>query len=263
MTLGLMDRAGRHRHARIGLHALARHGGHDLTIAADIDVHGVFLSRQVFLQQVGSVLRKRVELFPLRDLLGTPRTRAPARLDDARERRRSRRDLGRQRFELGNRRCPLHPLEQLVLVPAGTQTLLGGDRQHDAPGLELAAPLGDRHELRIHRGKQQLDPALPAGLEQDRDQARIVAARDHQALFCRNQVEARGAGIHVGHVELMLARQALPDADGRRSAGTGDEDAHRVVSRSSRFLSYRPCIRRRCRVSSARPAGARSASARP
>ena len=99
--------------------------------------------------------------------------------------------------------------------------------------IEAVARRGDRRQFGVDRRQQRLDAPLLARLVQRRDQLGQVAARDDQAAVRRHEIEAGGQRIHVGHVQLVLCPEALPDTDGRGAAGTGDQDPHACSPRQS------------------------------
>ena len=167
----------------IGLHALARHRSYDPAIAAVIDVDGIFLTRQILLHQDGPILGQRGEILAPGNLLGASRPGGEARLDETRERGHARRGVLGKRLVFGHRDDALHAGEQLMLVAADAQAIEGRDRQGDAERLELGARQGQRHELRIDRGEQEVDLSRPACHEQSRHELGCVAARHQQTTL--------------------------------------------------------------------------------
>jgi hypothetical protein len=113
-----------------------------------------------------------------------------------------------------------------MLVAADAQAVEGRDGQGDTKRLEVSAGQGQRHELRIDRRQHEIDLPRPAGREQSRHQLRRIAARHEQATILSHEIQARRAWIHVGHVNLVLGRETLPDADGGGAARAGHENAH-------------------------------------
>jgi hypothetical protein len=54
----------------------------------------------------------------------------------------------------------------------------------------------------------------------------VIAARYEKALLVRHQIQSRRARIHIRHVQFVLVRKALPDADCGGATGTSNQNTH-------------------------------------
>ena len=223
---GHVDRARRDGNAGIDLHAIARNGGDDPAVAPDIDIDRIFLARQILLQHHRAVLGLLVEVGTVVDLRDTARPGTLSGFGEARKRIDARGHCLGQRLVAGNRHLALDGLDQELLVAADPQAFDGRDRQRNADRFETVPRRRHRRQLGVDGRQQGRDAPFRASAMERWNQLRCVAARNDQTPFRRHEIEAGGQRVDVGHVQLVLGRQALPDADGCGAARAGDQDAH-------------------------------------
>jgi hypothetical protein len=143
----------------------------------------------------------------------------------------------------GNRYLALDGLDQELLVAADAQAFDGRNRQCNAVRFETVPLRCHRLQLGVDGRQQGGDAPFRASAMERWNQLRCVAARYDQTPFRRHEIEAGGQGVHVGHVQFVLGREALPDADGCGATRAGDQDAHlRSLGRCFLPLTHRAVV---------------------